>query len=155
MHVLLISLHVLSGVFWAGSALTIARAGSPATLSRRLVGPQMGSAIVAIATGGYLGHALHAADRSFGFGVLAAGAGCALLAFVLQIVSTFAYKPVDDGRTQKPAAAMQVVAAAMLVLSVLAMASFRYIPDPAPASKGTARSEPASTRFAGVSGTSA
>jgi len=50
-------LHVLSGVFWAGTTFALARtAGNQADLFFR---PQMGAAAVAVATGGLLWFLLH------------------------------------------------------------------------------------------------
>src|SRR5215469_6044972 len=50
-------LHILSGVFWAGSTFALARtrAGGADQLFR----PQMGAALVAVITGGLLWHLLH------------------------------------------------------------------------------------------------
>lgn len=45
-------LHVLSGVFWAGSTFTLARTGG--TGAEKLFRPQMGAAVVAVLTGAVL-----------------------------------------------------------------------------------------------------
>ena len=45
-------LHILSGVFWAGSTFALARTG--ATTADQLFRPQMGAAVVAVITGGVL-----------------------------------------------------------------------------------------------------
>ncbi|MHC2673783.1 hypothetical protein ACVI1J_005946 [Bradyrhizobium diazoefficiens] len=52
--VIALSLHVLSSVFWAGSSFALARTGAAG--GEQLVGPQLGAAMIAILTGGYLGH---------------------------------------------------------------------------------------------------
>ncbi|MEN3375287.1 MAG: hypothetical protein V7604_642, partial [Hyphomicrobiales bacterium] len=49
-------LHVLSGVFWAGSTFALARIGG--NQADRFFRPQMGAAAVAIVTGGVLGFLL-------------------------------------------------------------------------------------------------
>ena len=76
------SLHVLSGVFWAGSSFTLARTGGAG--ADLLFRPQMGAAAIAVVTGGYLWHLAH--DGAFGPSeqVLAAGALCALIAAGVQ-----------------------------------------------------------------------
>ena len=80
--IVVVSLHVTSTVFWAGSTFTLARTGALA--AERLFRSQMGSAILAILTGAYLFHALHGG----GFGpseiVLSVGAAAALLALLVQ-----------------------------------------------------------------------
>ena len=68
-----ISLHVLAAVFWAGSTAALARTGGSET--RRLFRPQMGAAAVAVLTGGYLWHVVHAGavgpvERSLMIGAL-------------------------------------------------------------------------------------
>lgn len=81
--ILAISLHVLAGIFWAGSTFTLARVGGAG--ADRLFGPQVGAAVATILAGGYLWHLLH----SGGFGraelVLAVGAVAALVALAVQI----------------------------------------------------------------------
>src|SRR5262245_40029051 len=47
--VLTLVLHVLSGVFWAGSTLTLARIGGPA--AENLLRPQLGCATMVVVTG--------------------------------------------------------------------------------------------------------
>jgi hypothetical protein len=69
-----VTLHVLAGVFWAGSTFTLAR--TAAASADRLFRPQIAAAAGAIITGGYLWHLTHP-----GFGTqepfLALGALCA------------------------------------------------------------------------------
>lgn len=75
-------LHTLAGVFWAGSTFALARtAGASAD---RLFGPQMGAALVAIISGGYLWHLLHPSGVGRPEQVLAVGALCAILAAGVQ-----------------------------------------------------------------------
>ena len=57
-------LHILSGVFWAGSTFALARTG--AMTADQLFRPQMGAAVVAVITGGVLWHLLHPS----GFGTM-------------------------------------------------------------------------------------
>src|SRR5260370_39483154 len=76
--VLALSLHVLSSVFWAGTSLVLARTGGAG--GEQLFRPQMGAAVVAILTGGYLGHLGHTGAFGTAGQILAAGALCALVA---------------------------------------------------------------------------
>ena len=55
--ILALVLHVLSGVFWAGSTFALARTGG--NQADRFFRSQMGAATVAIVTGGVLGFLLH------------------------------------------------------------------------------------------------
>ena len=71
--VIALSLHVLSSVFWAGSSFALARTGGAG--GEQLVFPQLGAATIAILTGGYLGHLVHAGSFGTTEQVLAAGVG--------------------------------------------------------------------------------
>src|SRR5262249_61491380 len=52
-----LALHTLAGVFWAGSTFALARTADAS--AGKLFGPQMGAALVVIASGGYLWRLLH------------------------------------------------------------------------------------------------
>jgi hypothetical protein len=113
----IICLHVMAGVFWAGTAFTMARAGENAALHAKLKKPQLGAAAVAILTGGYLWHTFHAGpvsavERSLGIGAVAA-----LLALGLQIVG--ALKPAHAHK-------MQARSAILMAVTVIGMAGARY-----------------------------
>jgi len=127
---LVVSLHILAAVFWAGSTFAVARSGGNGAV--KLFFPQMGAAIVAILAGGYLWHQLH----SNGFGPfeqrLAIGAGAALTALLVQVVGA---GPVvgrlrRSGTEGAPVPARVVVAyriaAVLLAIATLAMAAARY-----------------------------
>src|SRR3954452_6222571 len=80
--IIALSLHVLSSVFWAGSSFTLARTGGLG--GEKLFRPQMGAAVIAILTGGYLGHLAHAGAFGTAEKILAAGAFTALVAAAVQ-----------------------------------------------------------------------
>jgi hypothetical protein len=80
-----VGLHVLAGVFWAGSTLGVARSGAGSDIVARLLVPQSGAAAVAVLTGGYLWHTYHAHAMTGVEHTLQVGAVAALLALVLQI----------------------------------------------------------------------
>src|SRR5258706_12910620 len=56
--IIALSLHILSTVFWAGTSFTLARTGGAG--GEQLFRPQMGAAVGAALTGGYLWHLAHA-----------------------------------------------------------------------------------------------
>jgi hypothetical protein len=122
---LLAGLHVLTGVFWAGSTFTLARPSAPIDLIRRLGLPQIGAAVLAIVTGGTLWRTLHGGDASTGAHVLAAGAAFALLALALQAAAAASARSAGFASEMR-LRVLQRIAAAALVLTVLAMATFRY-----------------------------
>jgi hypothetical protein len=127
---LTLTLHLLSGVFWAGSTFAMAR--TAAASPDRLFWPQMGAATVAIIAGGYLWHLLH---PSFGTQeqVLALGALAAILAVTAQAVlcgpALRQLKRLDDkgGRLHARVALGQRIASGLLALTVICMAVARYI----------------------------
>lgn len=104
--VIALSLHVLSAVFWAGSSFTLARTGGAGR--ELLFGPQMGAAVVAILTGGLLGHLVHAGAFGTAEKILAAGALCALLAAGVQAaIGGRAIASLRNGAAEAPAARSQ------------------------------------------------
>jgi hypothetical protein len=122
-----ISLHVLTAVFWAGSTFVVARTGT-GSLDRLFI-PQVASAIVAMASGGYLWKAVHSGAMGPAEVVLCAGAVSGLLALVTQIGFT---APALI-RTSRGAAALgggvlvaQRAAAALLAFAVVCMAAARF-----------------------------
>jgi hypothetical protein len=103
-------LHVLSGVFWAGSTFTLARAGVGA---ENLVRPQLGAALIAVVTGVALWHLVHSGSPGKTEYILLAGAAAALVAAGVQGLS----RGLVNG---------QRLAAALLGIAVICMAAARY-----------------------------
>ncbi len=121
---IVISLHVLAGVFWAGSSFTLARVGAGTELYQRLWRPQIGSAVVAFLTGGYLGHTFHRGAMSAVEHTLFFAIAAAILALVLQVGATVAARRAQDGgKFFRPA---QRAAALLLILTVIGMGGARY-----------------------------
>jgi hypothetical protein len=124
-------LHILSGVFWAGSTFALARTG--ATTADQLFRPQMGAAVVAVITGGVLWQLLHPS----GFGtmeqIIALGAVAAVLAAGAQgavcgpALRRLATAGGNNARARTQMALGQRIAAALLALTVICMAAARYI----------------------------
>jgi hypothetical protein len=123
-------LHVLSGVFWAGSTFALARTGG--NQADRFFRPQMGAAAVAIVTGGVLGFLLHRGTPGIQEHLLAIGALCALLAAGVQGSGARAVRELsaagagDASRTNSRVAISQRIAAALLAVTVICMAAARY-----------------------------
>lgn len=129
--VIALSLHVLSSVFWAGSSFALARTGGAG--GEQLVFPQLGAAMIAILTGAYLGHLVHAGSFGTAEQVLAVGAVCALIAAGVQAaigprallnLRRGASQPAD---TRSRIATAQRVAAGLLGITALCMGAARCI----------------------------
>ena len=127
--IIALSIHVLSAVFWAGTSFTLARAGS--TGGERLLRPQMGAAIVAFLSGGYLWSVLH--DGRFGTTeqVLALGVVCAVAAAGVQgamggpaVRALRANDHVDTARRRFTIA--QRIASGLLAVTLVCMVAARY-----------------------------
>ena len=122
-------LHVLSGVFWAGSTFVLARTGG--NQAARLFGPQMGAAVVAVASGAVLWFLLHRGTPGIQERLLEIGAVSALIAAGVQGFGARAARAVATaGAGATPAddrvALTQRIAAALLALTVICMAAARY-----------------------------
>src|SRR6516164_1336860 len=108
-------LHVLSGVFWAGTTFALARMrGNQADLFFR---PQMGAAAIAVATGGVLWFFLHHGPLGTQGHLLAVGALCAFIALG---------EP-EGSRLRHRVATGERIAAALLMITVTCMAAARYV----------------------------
>jgi len=112
--IVLIGLHILGGVFWAGSTFAIVRsggAGAPA-----LFGPQMGAATITVLAGVGLWAVLHRGPEGPMEHTLALGALCAIAAAGVQ------------GATRKKNPMKgQRIAAGLLLITVISMAIARYV----------------------------
>ena len=128
--IIAVVLHVLSGVFWAGSTFALARTGG--NQAERFFRPQMGAAAVAIVTGGVLGFLLHRGTPGIQEHLLAIGALSALLAAGVQGSGARAVRELsaagagDALRTNSRVAIGQRIAAALLAVTVICMAAARY-----------------------------
>jgi hypothetical protein len=106
-------LHVLSGVFWAGTTFALARLGGN---HDQLFKPQMGAAVVAVATGAWLWFLLHGGSPGTQEHILGLGAIFAIAAAGVQGML----------RRRRPATG-QRIAAALLAVTVICMAAARYV----------------------------
>jgi hypothetical protein len=133
MQVLLIVtqvLHVLTGVFWAGTTFTLALTGG--AHADRLFRPQMAAAVVVVLTGGLLWHLAHSGAFGTAEQLLDVGALCAIVAAGVQGMSTGpALRHRAAGGAELPSlrarmATGQRVAAGLLTVTVICMAAARY-----------------------------
>lgn len=124
-------LHVLSGVFWAGTTFALAQMGG--NQADRFFRPQMGAAAIAVVTGGLLWFLLHRGTLGTQGHILVIGAFCALLAIGVQgmagapaLRKLSAVGESEGSRLRHRVAAGQRVAAALLMITVTCMAAARY-----------------------------
>ena len=124
-------LHFLSGVFWAGTTFALARAGANQT--DQFFRPQMGAAVIVVATGGLLWYLVHPGSFGTTEQILAVGVFCAFIAAGVQGVSGgSALRKLSIGgeseasRLRHRVATGQRVAAAFLMITVTCMAVARY-----------------------------
>jgi hypothetical protein len=83
--VIALVLHVVTGVFWAGSTFALARMG--VNQAREFLRPQLGAAATAIVTGALLWYLLHRGSEGTSEHVLATGAIFALIAAGIQALT--------------------------------------------------------------------
>jgi hypothetical protein len=112
--IVLIGLHILAGVFWAGSTFAIARTGGAG--AQALFGPQMGAATITVLAGIGLWGILHRAPPGPMEHMLSLGALCALVAAGVQ-GATRRKNPLKGQR----------IAAGLLAVAVICMAIARFV----------------------------
>ncbi len=129
--VIAITVHVLASVFWAGSTFTLARIAGLG--GARLVYPQTGAAAIVMLTGAYLWTKLHDAGIGRAEQILIGGIAAALLAFAVQAVvglrtlNALRRRQLSEDPARGRIAVAQRFAAALLVITVISMASARYV----------------------------
>jgi hypothetical protein len=128
--IIALSLHILSSVFWAGTSFTLARNGGLG--GEALFRPQMGAAAVAVLTGGYLGHLVHAGAFGTAEQILAVGALAALVAAGIQgaiggrAIRSLRIGTANEASARSRIATAQRAAAALLVVTAVCMGAARY-----------------------------
>jgi hypothetical protein len=129
--IVLIVLHVVTGVFWAGTSFVLARTGG--LLVEKLAFPQFGAGVATLCMGlaTWL-LALRGLPPTPGFHVLGMGAACAVLALIVQASALPAVKTLKAAQggsspQQRRVLISQRVAAGLLLLTVLAMASWSHV----------------------------
>jgi hypothetical protein len=121
-----VSIHILAGVFWAGTTFVLARTNGQG--AERLFRPQMGAALITIAAGAYLWYLLGPSQWLLILGVLAA-----LIAAAIQgALGGRALRHLDKGAITEPMARAQValahrIASGLLAFTIFTMAVSRYV----------------------------
>jgi len=129
--VIALSLHILSTVFWAGTSFTLARTGGAG--GERLFRPQMAAAVIAVLTGGYLGHLAHAGAFGTAEQILAVGALAALVAAGVQgaiggrAIRSLRTGKADEAGARSRIATAQRIAAGLLAVAAVCMGAARYV----------------------------
>jgi uncharacterized membrane protein len=129
--IIALSLHILSTVFWAGTTFTLARIGGVG--GEQLFRPQMGAAVVAVLTGGYLGHLVHAGAFGTAEQILAVGALAALVAAGVQgaiggrAIRSLRTGTADEAGARSRIAKAQRIAAGLLAVTAVCMGAARYV----------------------------
>ncbi len=126
--IITLSLHILSSVFWAGTSFTLARTGGVG--GEQLYRPQMGAAVIAVLSGGYLGHLVHAGGFGATEQVLAVGALAALLAAGAiggRAIRSLYAGTADEVTARSRIATAQRLAAALLAVTAVCMGAARYV----------------------------
>ncbi|MBZ9704200.1 MULTISPECIES: hypothetical protein [unclassified Mesorhizobium] len=129
-YIITIGLHVMAGVFWAGTTITLAR--DPEIRAERFIGPQMGAAGMVFLTGALLWYFFHGAyfgsmEMVLALGIVAAFAAAGVLSTMVRRTST--QLAGADAATEPALRAKMAqgerIAAWLLVLTVLCMATAR------------------------------
>jgi len=122
-----VALHVLSGIFWAGSTFVLARIGGAG--AEQGARPQMGAAALAALTGGILWNLVHGRSFQLQEQLLALGALCAIVAAGVQGASAARIRLAHSSSAPWGGSLMlpHRVAAALLAITVICMASARYV----------------------------
>lgn len=131
-YIVTIAFHVVTGVYWAGSAITLARA--PEIQAERFFSSQMGAAVVAVLTGLLLWHFFHGSNFGPMEQVLALGALSAVAAAGVQGAFIGSARRKLAGASQGEQASLrtrmakgQRIAAGLLVLTLVCMAIARFV----------------------------
>jgi hypothetical protein len=112
--IVLIGLHILAGVFWAGATFAVVRSGGAG--AEALFRPQMGAATFTVLAGVGLWGLLHRASDGPTEHTLAVGALCAIAAAGVQ-----------GAMRRKNPLRGQRIAAGLLAITVICMAIARWV----------------------------
>jgi hypothetical protein len=131
-YIVALGLHVLSGVYWAGTTITLARA--PEIGAEKFFQSQMGSAGIAVLTGALLWYFFHGAyfgsmEIVLAIGIVAAFAAAgALGAFVGPARRKLSVADASEQtRLRAQMAKGERIAARLLVLTIVCMAVARMV----------------------------
>jgi hypothetical protein len=124
-----VSVHVLAAIFWAGSTMG---AAVTRAVNRRLFVSQMLAALAVIAAGTYLWTTLHGGEQGVAERGLDIGAGCAILALVIQAIMVGPVVARSSGPITELVARTRCIlanriATALLSVAAISMATARYL----------------------------
>jgi hypothetical protein len=124
---IVLALHVLSSVFWAGTAFVLARTGGPD--AGRFFRPQVGAAIVATVSGAVLWGLTHAGGSGGPEKVLGFGIATALIASLVQGAGVGpSLRAAGRGDVEAPRVAVAYrPSAGLLMVTIICMAVARYV----------------------------
>ncbi|HLH11738.1 MAG TPA: hypothetical protein VKV77_07670 [Methylovirgula sp.] len=123
-----ISLHLLAGIFWAGTTFAVARTGG--TGGMRLYRPQQWAAVIAVLAGAYLWSVLRP-EGTTGI-ILGIGALCAIAAAGVQgamagrSIRAFRNGALSEEKAQEQVLVAQRIAALLLGATIVCMGIARY-----------------------------
>ena len=121
--IIIIAVHVLSSIFWAGSTFVLARSGGVGASA--VFAPQISAAGISLLSGLSLWHLLHPGSLQRAEQILAAGAIAAVLALLVQIAMV---RPgLRPGEASPRIAAGYRVSGVLLALTAICMAAARHI----------------------------
>lgn len=128
--IVVLGLHVMAGVFWAGTTITLAR--DPDIRAERFIQPQMGAAGMVFLTGALLWYFFHGAyfgsmERVLALGILTAFAAAGVLSALVRPASRqlAGADAATEALLRAKMARGERIAAWLLVITVLCMAVAR------------------------------
>ena len=131
-YIVVLGLHVLTGVFWAGTTITLARV--PEIKAEKFLPLQMRAAGVVMVTGALLWYFFHGAyfgsmEITLAIGIVAAFAAAGVLSAVVRsAVGKLAGADVgEETRLRAQMAKGERIAAGLLVVAVICMAIARMV----------------------------
>jgi len=125
-YAIALSVHALAAVFWAGTSFALARTGGVG--AERLFRPQMGAAVIAVVSGGYLWSLVHAGAFGRMEQILAIGIVCALIAATVQaLMAGRAIKRMKRGEAHDYGARAQIIMAQRIAAGLLAFATVSMV----------------------------
>ena len=128
--IIILSLHALAAVYWAGSTFVLAR--DPQLGAIKLFRPQMGAAVIVVLTGAYLWHLLHEGGFGPAEQALAIGALCAIAAAGVQgalvggVRRRLAKGELGEAEAIGRVGLGERIAAVLLAVALICMVSARY-----------------------------
>lgn len=129
-YIVTLGLHVMAGVFWAGTTYTLAR--DPEIRVERFFGPQMGAAAVAMLSGALLWYFFHGAyfgsmEQVLALGIVAALSAAGVLGAMVGPArrKLAGVKGQDEAALRDRMAKGERIAARLLALTVICMAIAR------------------------------